>query len=46
MDTVPSFGLLSVTAMLIFYALEDRSLWFILAFACACGLACTYSKYN
>jgi hypothetical protein len=30
---------LAVTAMLVFYALEDRSPWFILAFAGACGLA-------
>ncbi len=28
--------------MLVFYALEDRSPWFILAFAGACGLASVY----
>ena len=28
--------------MLIFYALEDRSAWFILAFAGACALASIY----
>ena len=28
--------------MLIFYALEDRSTWFILAFAGACALASIY----
>lgn len=30
------FGLFAVTAMLVFYALERRSHWFILAFALAC----------
>jgi hypothetical protein len=29
MDQLTLFGLLAVTAMLIFYALEDRSPWFI-----------------
>jgi len=33
MDALTLFGLLAVTAMLVFYALEDRSPWFILAFA-------------
>jgi len=32
------FGLFAVTAMLVCYALERRSRWFILAFAMACGL--------
>jgi len=36
------FGLFSVTAMLVFYALEHRSPWFILAFAVACGLGSAY----
>jgi hypothetical protein len=36
------FGLLAVTAMLVFYALEKRSPWFILAFAGACVLASIY----
>jgi hypothetical protein len=36
------FGLLAVTLMLIFYALEDRSEWFILAFAGACALGSIY----
>jgi hypothetical protein len=34
--------LLAVTAMLVTYALEDRSLWFILAFAAACALGSVY----
>jgi presenilin-like A22 family membrane protease len=36
------FGLLAVTAMLVFYALEKRSPWFIFAFAIACGMASVY----
>ena len=33
MDRLSLFGLAAVTAMLVFYALEHRSRWFILAFA-------------
>jgi hypothetical protein len=33
MDALTTFGLFAVTAMLICYALEDRSHWFVLAFA-------------
>jgi hypothetical protein len=36
------FGLFAVTAMLIFYAFEKRSPWFILAFAASCVLAAVY----
>ena len=32
-DPLTFFGLCAVTAMLVFYALEDHSHWFILAFA-------------
>jgi hypothetical protein len=42
MDALTLFGLIAVTAMLVFYALEDRSPWFILAFAAACALASAY----
>ena len=42
MDTLTVFGLFAVTAMLITYALEDRSPWFILAFAFACLLGSAY----
>jgi hypothetical protein len=42
MDALTLFGLASVTAMLIFYALEDRSSWYILAFAGACALGSGY----
>jgi hypothetical protein len=36
------FGLVAVSAMLICYAMERRSRWFILAFAGACALASVY----
>ena len=42
MDQLTVFGLFAVTAMLIFYALEHRSHWFILAFAFACVLGSIY----
>ena len=42
MDSLTAFGLLSVTAMLIFYALEDRNPAYIMAFAGACALASIY----
>jgi len=42
MDRLTLFGLLAVTAMLVTYALEDRSHWFILAFAVACALGSIY----
>jgi hypothetical protein len=42
MDALTLFGLVAVTAMLIFYALEDRSPWYVLAFAGACALGSLY----
>lgn len=42
MDHLSLFGLIAVTAMLVFYALEDRSAWFVLAFAGACALGSIY----
>jgi hypothetical protein len=36
------FGLFAVTAMLVCYAFEKRSPWFILAFAVACVLGAVY----
>jgi hypothetical protein len=42
MTALTAFGLFAVTAMLIFYALEKRSPWFILAFALACVLGSVY----
>lgn len=42
MDALSAFGLAAVTAMLVFYALEHRSSWFILAFSGACALGSIY----
>jgi hypothetical protein len=42
MTRLTLFGLFAVTAMLVFYALEARSRWFILAFAAACMLGSIY----
>ena len=42
MDELTAFGLFAVTAMLVFYAPEDRGHWFILAFAAACALGSLY----
>ena len=41
-DTLTFFGLFAVTAMLVFYALEQRSRWFVLAFAGSCVLGSAY----
>jgi hypothetical protein len=41
-DWLTAFGLTSVTAMLVFYALEDHGPVFILAFAAACVSASAY----
>ena len=38
MDALTLFGLAAVSGMLIFYALEDRSRWKIIAFAGACAM--------
>ncbi len=42
MEPLTLFGLFAITAMVVFYALELRSAWFILAFAGACALASVY----
>jgi hypothetical protein len=42
MDGLTLFGLFAVTAMLVTYALEARSPWFVLAFAGACALGSIY----
>ena len=42
MNGLSLFGLLTVTAMLVTYAFERRSSWFILAFAAACVLGSVY----
>jgi hypothetical protein len=41
-DPLTAFGLLSVTAMLVCYAFEEKSPWFVLAFAGACVLGSAY----
>ena len=42
LDGLTLFGLLAVTAMLVFYALEDRRPAFVLAFAGACAAGSVY----
>jgi hypothetical protein len=42
LDALTAFGLFAVTAMLVCYALERRSTWFVLGFAGACGLGSIY----
>jgi hypothetical protein len=42
LDWLTAFGLFAVTAMLVFYSLEKRSRWFVLAFAAACSLGSLY----
>jgi hypothetical protein len=42
MDLLSLFGLFAVTAMLVCYALEHRSHWFILGFAVACAFGSAY----
>jgi hypothetical protein len=42
MDNLTAFGLFAVTAMLICYALEKRSPWWILGFALSCWLGSAY----
>jgi hypothetical protein len=41
-NPIAVLGLFAVSAMLVCYALENRSRWFILAFAAACVLASVY----
>jgi hypothetical protein len=42
MDLLTAFGLAAVSLMLAFYAVEDKSHWFVLAFAGACLMGSTY----
>lgn len=42
MDALTAFGLFAVSAMLVCYALESRSHWWILGFALACWLGSAY----
>jgi hypothetical protein len=42
LDALTIFGLFAVTGMLVAYALENRSRWFILLFAGFCALGSIY----
>src|SRR5437870_9942750 len=42
MNPLSLFGLFAVAAMLLCYALEDRSRWFVLGFAVSCMLGSAY----
>jgi hypothetical protein len=42
MSALTLFGLAAVTAMLICYAFEQRSPWFIFGFAVSCALGSVY----
>jgi hypothetical protein len=42
LDALTLFGLFAVIAMLVCYALEARSRWWVLAFAGACALGSVY----
>lgn len=42
MNALTAFGLVAVSLMLVFCALERRSRWFTLAFAGACALGSAY----
>jgi hypothetical protein len=42
MDGLTLFGLFAVSAMLICYAFENRSPWFVLLFAVACASGSIY----
>lgn len=41
-DALTLYGLVAVTAMLVSYAMERRSHWFILAFAVSCAMGSVY----
>jgi hypothetical protein len=42
MNGLTAFGLFAVSAMLVSYALEARSHWWVLAFAASCWLGSAY----
>lgn len=42
LDALTWFGLVAVSAMLICYALEARSHWYVLGFAVACACGSVY----
>ncbi len=42
MNTLTLFGFFAVSTMVVFYALENRNTWFILAFAVSCVMGSLY----
>jgi uncharacterized membrane protein len=42
MSSLTAFGFLAVGLMFVTYWLEERSPWFVLAFACACAASAVY----
>jgi hypothetical protein len=42
MDALTLYGFVSVFLMLAFYALENKSPWFVLAFAGSCAMSSVY----
>jgi len=42
MSLLTAYGFVSVALMLVFYAMEDRSHWFVLLFAGACLMSSIY----
>jgi presenilin-like A22 family membrane protease len=42
LDGLTLFGVVALSAMLVFYALEHRSPWFVFALAGACAAASVY----
>ncbi len=42
MDALTLFGLVAVSLMLLCYAMEQRSRWWVLGFAASCGLGSAY----
>jgi hypothetical protein len=46
MDGLSIFGLFAVSGMLATYALEERSRWFVLAFAVFCALGSSMASFR
>jgi hypothetical protein len=42
MDALTAFGLFAVSTMLVCYALEDHSHWYVFGFTIACALGSAY----
>jgi hypothetical protein len=46
MSRLSAFGLIAVSLMLVFYALERRSRWYVLAFSFSCALGSAYGFFQ